>query len=538
MIETRLARSHRTPLGPPDALLLLAACLLVLVHAAWFDHTADDAFITFRYVDNWIHGRGLVFNSGERVMGYSNFLWVVLLAPFGVAGIPIPTAARLLGAALACATLIHVYRFVRDEYPGRLPAIAALLALVSNGGFALWIFGGLEGHLVTFLLALAVTRALRIEASTPRRRFAELGVILGLASLTRPEAIAYVAPTAAWLLWRRRDAARCMDVALLCGVAFCFWLGLAAWAWSYYGDALPNTYYAKAHPLSVALFERGLRMTRKFFSDFLWAPAVVVAVWVLAVRGSLRARGWLPLAVTATFLAFFLRIGGDVLVYHRMWLPVLPMLALLLAEAVARMPRPPARVGLVVLVAALSLPNSFAGPNLRYLRADDAFLADVQLIAARLRAMPEGTVVAANNVGILGYGSGLRVLDMLGLTDSHIARAPDKRIGIAAHESHDGAYVIAARPDLIVLGMPRAVVTPNPERDHAASGYPSDRDLIESPTFHSDYAPRYLELADRRLFPVFARRDSDVVEVTRGTRADAADAMRASIPSTVVAGID
>ena len=38
----------------------------------------DDAFITYRYARNLARGEGLVFNPGERVEGYTNFLWTVM----------------------------------------------------------------------------------------------------------------------------------------------------------------------------------------------------------------------------------------------------------------------------------------------------------------------------------------------------------------------------------------------------------------------------------------------------------------------------
>ncbi len=57
----------------------------------WFSSTAwflcDDAFISFRYVRNLLEGHGLVFNPGEHVEGYSNFLWVLELAgDMGIVG--------------------------------------------------------------------------------------------------------------------------------------------------------------------------------------------------------------------------------------------------------------------------------------------------------------------------------------------------------------------------------------------------------------------------------------------------------------------
>ena len=64
------------------ALLLVTApwggLLAWLSHVAWF--LCDDAFISFRYARNLLKGHGLVFNPGEYVEGYSNFLWTLELA--------------------------------------------------------------------------------------------------------------------------------------------------------------------------------------------------------------------------------------------------------------------------------------------------------------------------------------------------------------------------------------------------------------------------------------------------------------------------
>jgi arabinofuranosyltransferase len=39
----------------------------------------DDAFVTLRYAQNLAEGAGLTWNPGERVEGYTNFLWALLL---------------------------------------------------------------------------------------------------------------------------------------------------------------------------------------------------------------------------------------------------------------------------------------------------------------------------------------------------------------------------------------------------------------------------------------------------------------------------
>src|SRR5438093_8754 len=50
-----------------------------IYHSSTLRFVTDDAFISFRYAKNLVSGYGLVFNPGEKVEGYTNFLWTVLL---------------------------------------------------------------------------------------------------------------------------------------------------------------------------------------------------------------------------------------------------------------------------------------------------------------------------------------------------------------------------------------------------------------------------------------------------------------------------
>ncbi|HXF48671.1 MAG TPA: hypothetical protein VNL73_04495, partial [Verrucomicrobiae bacterium] len=59
---------------------LIPTAGLLLYQFLHFDVLQDDAFISFRYIRNFLDGHGLVFNVGERVEGYTNFFWIMLLA--------------------------------------------------------------------------------------------------------------------------------------------------------------------------------------------------------------------------------------------------------------------------------------------------------------------------------------------------------------------------------------------------------------------------------------------------------------------------
>ncbi len=60
--------------------LAAAALLLGLVAArAW---VCDDAYISFRTLENLLDGYGLRWNVDERVQVYTHPLWLLLVAPF------------------------------------------------------------------------------------------------------------------------------------------------------------------------------------------------------------------------------------------------------------------------------------------------------------------------------------------------------------------------------------------------------------------------------------------------------------------------
>src|SRR5262245_49795700 len=77
--------------------LVVAALFAWNVQRTWF--LGDDAFISFRYARNLSDGSGLVWNPDERVEGYTNFSWVLLLAAGMRIGLEPEVLANVLGVA-------------------------------------------------------------------------------------------------------------------------------------------------------------------------------------------------------------------------------------------------------------------------------------------------------------------------------------------------------------------------------------------------------------------------------------------------------
>src|SRR5438093_11805461 len=145
------------PAGPPHsrsrggasgfvAVLLLA---LALAHIRYLWFVCDDAYISYRYAANLAHGLGPVYNAGERVEGYSNFLWMILSAATIRLGGEPQTWAPVVSAVAALLTLAIVLRSAHARGMNLLP-VGILLA--ASPGFAAWATSGLETGLFTFAL--------------------------------------------------------------------------------------------------------------------------------------------------------------------------------------------------------------------------------------------------------------------------------------------------------------------------------------------------------------------------------------------------
>ena len=119
----------REPAAEGHARLVSLGVALALF--AWlvarFDFLIDDAFISFRYARNLVEGQGLVYNPGERIEGYSNFLWVLVEAALLAGGLPILMGTKVLGLCSGVAAVLLTYALGRRLFEDR-PGVALLAA--------------------------------------------------------------------------------------------------------------------------------------------------------------------------------------------------------------------------------------------------------------------------------------------------------------------------------------------------------------------------------------------------------------------------
>lgn len=424
-------------------LILAAVAVLFLLHVDRRAFLGDDAYISFRYASNWAAGEGPVFNPGERVEGYTNFLWVALLAGGIRIGVPpealAPTMGTLAGlGVLALTAWIGLWRHGR----GDLLAWLAPAALALHPSFAAWSTGGLETQLFSFLLLAAAARfVVERERDVPLRWGSAL--LFALTTLTRPEGALFAAVAgvvaAVEALRRRRPLAPLVAWGALYLVPV---LAHLAWRRAYYGAWLPNTFRAKVPEPQWA---QGGDYVAYFLTGTGAAWLVPLLFAAVLVRPGFRQA--LFAAWLAADVAYLLAVGGDFMEF-RFLVPMLPVLFLLTADGVRRLAELAGRRGrragravagaasaAVLLIVALplagvpSLPPSWVTPpadfaSVRVLRNYAAH----RVVQGRALAMlveagilPEDLHIVTGAVGALPYLTGWRTLDHHGLTDAAVA---------------------------------------------------------------------------------------------------------------------
>jgi hypothetical protein len=466
-----------------------------------------------------VRGLGLVWNPGERVEGYSDFLWVVALAGCERVGADLVVAGRALSAVSGAACVLLAAAVTRRLLP-RAPLLAGGAALVvgANAYLAAWGGSGLEAALFG---ALAIGAALPVTGRLPDRRgFLLASGLALLLALTRPEGVGLYAALALGALASLEGGLRRRLEILAPGAAAFTALGAAYFAWrvSYFGEWLPNTFYAKSG-FTPAHALRGVGYLIGFARNpFVWLGLP------LALAGGFdlwrRRERVLPVLLVAV-VAIVIGVGGDGLPMYRFLVPAVPIAAVLaavgadsLAARLGSSLRLALALAALVLVAALSLFPMRDAQYAMMVEQRDWETPTWRLVGETLgRALPRDSLVAAVPIGALGWYSDLRILDMVGLTDPVIARAAVATgSGWAGHEKHDGRYVLSRRPDVILLGnIFVADAAEVPLREFPTFTNPfiaaRERDVVDQPEFARDYVQAALRLNDHAVLHFILRRD-------------------------------
>ncbi len=436
---------------------------------------ADDAYISFRYARNLVEGAGLVYNPGERVEGYTNFLWVMLLAAGMTLKADPGVFAQGLGLACFAGMLALTYRLARLVLPHVHWALVTLLLVGTQFSVLSFATGGLETSLQTFLLVWSCWLVLSAHL---RRRWralelVELSFVLAAGMLTRMDFAVFgivLSGAAVWSIYAaepvasgRRPGVVMRKIGLLLLPATLLVSAWLLWKGYYYGTILPNTYYAnRPGPGAVTV---GLNYLWDFCRTYRYQlPSVVFLIG--AVQLARQQHILLAAVVVITmWCGYLVRMGGGFIEF-RFLVPVVPLFLLCVMWTVTRFSWS-RRLYLPVFMAvwmgygSLHHARTFgwvqdrAAPvaHLRW-ETRDARWAEAGQELHRLFGHDD-VIIATTAAGILPYYARLTTIDMHGLADSTIARQGKIVSNRPGHKRLAGVDYLKRRGVNLVIGHPK-----------------------------------------------------------------------------------
>jgi hypothetical protein len=462
----------------------------------------DDAYTSFRYAKNFVEGYGLVFNPGERVEGYTNFLWVMILSPLyfldhaHILTLDLESTSQFLSIIFSVCVLVITYFlsrtiFKRDDeeksliknFINELTNLVPVFMLSVSTPLIYWGVSAMETTLFVSLTLLSILLYLKnAEKNNPSMLWIFVSV---LSSLLRPEGLIvfvlillhkifynYLLHKEEKFLLRIRAVA---DKTLIKEILFFSFplLIYICFRMIYYGYPLPNTFYAKTN-FSFEFIIRGINYFLDFTKAYLLYGFVLLFPTVLFFDKKNIKELSLLFWLIAAWTMLNILIGGDVLPIHRFFLPLMPLIFIIFVKAI------PYTINLLLskkkmiahllslLVFTLVIVYSLMNYKMQRIqmmekRAYESGLVKKMKIYANwvnVQSERKGRQisVAMSTIGAFSYFTNTRVIDIVGLTDEYISHHPkevegiDDELPVLWKERHYNAdYVLSQKPDYIIF---------------------------------------------------------------------------------------
>ncbi len=527
--------------APKNIIPILALIFFFSLSLIFLTWIPDDAYISYCYARNFAQGQGFVFYPGEKVEGFSNFLWTIFLSGTSSLGADIVRIAVITSLLFALGVVLLIKRFIRlaGSFAGvrmDLPAgegsanasgtrdasllIEACFVLLPAFFFP-FIFYATSGLETTPTLFFLVLGALfHLEATRNHRPLFQIVSIFSFlaVSLFRPEGVLFLLINSLFLVANRHNTIR---EKVLLGVFPLLLYALVVWAKStYFGGFLPNTYYAKpgASLHYLKPITRGCGYLVNFFLKSGFILLLPLALHSPKERQAAYARRYMWSFVLGQ-LIFIIYVGGDILRFDRFTLPFFPFLLLLsymgaadlfqdgttLARTIKRKTVLPI-LTVVVFLSIIRIPLALEKRCFH-----DWMHARTQKETGKIleRILPERSSIVTNEVGAVAYYSKLPVIDMIGLTDKVIARIIHESYMTYGEGDSDWSvkeisdYLLSRKPECFILPSykPLALKRDNQNKDRMHLLWYT---ILSNPLFADRYRPVfYVKVHASKYFYIF-----------------------------------
>jgi len=474
-----------------DRVLLISLLLLTTIFSLLLFRTGwlcDDAYITFRTIDNFMKGYGLRWNVIERVQSYTHPLWMFLLAGLYSITREIYFTSIITSIVISILTVVLLFtRVSRSAGSGQLDfryySILGLLVLIFSKAYIDFSTSGLENALSHLIIVVFGIVYIREEWGS--KKIFLLSLVGSLGILTRMDTVLLYGPAFLYALWKERSP-RGILIAFIGSLPFILW---ELFSIMYYGFPFPNTAYAKlgAGITDSELLVQGFRY---FLNSFLNDPVTLIVICSGMIFPIIvRRKEYIPLSVGVLLYCIYVaKIGGDFMSGRFFTPPLMVSVVIIMGIGFTSLWRICISC-LVVVIAGLVSPHPtiFSKTNygIEYSSRTKDNIYDERasyypytsmekkirgfqvpqhpwIISGREAGENKVPLVIRHSIGFFGYaaGPGVYIVDRWSLTDPLLARLPagrDWQIGHYRRRLPDG-YPESILTDTIAIKDPDLTV--------------------------------------------------------------------------------
>ena len=281
-------------------LLLSVLFLLIVFINAWL---ADDAFITFRTIDNFVNGYGLTWNITERVQCFTHPLWTFVLSIFYFLTREIYFTSLTVSILISLSAVSLLILKLSDS---NYNSILVILILVFSQSFIDYSTSGLDNPLTHLLLVVFFIIYFRYDYSN--KKLFLLSFVASLAALNRLDIILICIPVLIVSLLHI-DKLKGLLTIIAGFFPLIIW---EVFSLLYYGFLFPNTAYAKLNTgiEYFQLVEQGLCYL--LFSVFFDTITPIVLLVGLTAPFFIKNKNLYPISIGIfLYLIYTVNVGGD-----------------------------------------------------------------------------------------------------------------------------------------------------------------------------------------------------------------------------------
>ena len=316
----------------------LSILLIPIISAVfYFSFTAEDAYITYRYAENFVKIGSLVYNQGEPINAMTSPLHAILSAAFfSVTGQTV-LSNKILALLLLLVSAILVWNHFRNHPQWQL---LALILILMPPSVLLWTFGGLETPILLFLVTVTVLLIKRNPAFD-LNLLCLIFFLAGLAFLTRYDSILFFLPSTLYAASKERSLKHVLIAIAGAAILPLAWFFVSIY---YYGDFLPTSFYVKTPSGNLGeLVFNGIYIASYLF--YVGLTPVVALVFVLlgpthrkidVLYQHFRSMWWLYAGLLLEVLYGLTMATHHMMFSFRFFVPYIPSSVILVVDLLRR----------------------------------------------------------------------------------------------------------------------------------------------------------------------------------------------------------